>query len=212
MTYREPAIVESLDDEQASANAWTTIERALGRSPLWPNGNPRRVTNLGPRGKGVGYPFDFASKDELKLLVAAAQDADLTDSLEPDGVLLGLPGTFGSNRRFVSRPPLGVQIDGAPPERPEREPPRLTWALLKAEADAKRAYARARAEVVEARLRALPGALDVRLTLELGERFVATVTDPHDRRPLVLRWPFEAFPVLDTWEDVRRLACASDEP
>lgn len=211
MTYREPAIVESLDDEQASANAWTTIERALGRSPLWPNGNPRRVTNLGPCGEGVAYPFDFASKDELKLLMAA-QDADLTDSLEPDGVLLALPGTFGSNRRFVSRPPLGVQIDGTPPERPEREPPRLTWALLKAEADAKRAYARARAEVVEARLRALPGALDVRLTLELGERFVATVTDPHDRRPLVLRWPFEAFPVLDTWEDVRRLACASDEP
>ncbi len=212
MTYREPATVDRNDDEEANANAWATIERALDKSPLWPNGNPRRVTNLGPRGKGVGYHFAFASKDELKLLMAAAQDADLTYSLEPDGLLIALPGTFGSNRRFVSRPPLGVQIYGAPPERPKREPPRLTWALLKAEAEAKRAYAKARAEVVEARLRALPGALDVRLTLELGERFFATVTDPHDRRPLVLRWPFEAFPVLDTWEDVRRLACASDEP
>lgn len=211
MTYREPAIVERNDDEQANANAWATIERALDKSPLWPNGNPRRVTNLGPRGKGVGYHFAFASKDELKLLMAAAEEADLTFSYEPDGVLIALPGTFGYNRRFVPVA-IGVQMYGAPPERSKPDPPRLTWALLKAEAEAKRAYARARAEVYEARLRALPGALDVRLTLELGERFFATVTDPHDRRPLGLRWPFEAFPVLDTWEDVRRLASASDEP
>jgi hypothetical protein len=211
MTYREPAIVERKDDEQANANAWATIERALDKSPLWPNGNPRRVTNLGPRGKGVGYHFAFASKDELNLLMAAAEDADLTYSYEPDGVLIALPGTFGYNRRFVPVE-IGVQMYGAPPEQSKREPPRLTWALLKAEAEAKRAYVKARAEVVEARLRALPGALDVRLTLELGERFFATVTDPHDRRPLVLRWPFEAFPAFDRWEDVRRLASSSDEP
>jgi hypothetical protein len=211
VTYREPAVVETEDEERAAAEAWATIERALGRSPLWANGNPRRVTNLGPEGKTAGYLFAFASDDERRLLETAAEEAGLAYWFEPDGVRIAPPGTFGDKRRIL-RTPIGFRVYGAPLSRQKREPPRLTWALLKAEADAKHAYAKARAEVYEARLRALPGALDVRVTLGLGEAFVAALIDPRDLRPLALRWPFESSPVLDTWQDVRRLAGVADEP